>query len=122
MSPYLIPLALLLLSRRLRSKGESPLLLSHYAQQDKKLALQAFMAGPMWIGWTRPKIVSIAKTLESVPILGLVGDLVEGYLPLVDDYFFCEFMNYKSPVKLADKLFQIPLPEKVREVHPIVVV
>lgn len=122
MSPYLIPLALLLLSRRLRSKGESPLLLSHYAQQDKKLALQAFMAGPMWIGWTRPKIVSIAKTLERVPILGLVGDLVEGYLPLVDDYFFCEFMNYKSPVKLADKLFQIPLPEKVREVHPIVVV
>lgn len=76
----------------------------------------------MWIGWTRPKIVSIAKTLERVPILGLVGDLVEGYLPLVDDYFFCEFMNYKSPVKLADKLFQIPLPEKVREVHPIVVV
>lgn len=76
----------------------------------------------MWIGWTRPKIVSIAKTLERVPILGLVGDLVEGYLPLVDDYFFCEFMNYKSPVKLADKLFQIPLPEKVWEVHPIVVV
>ncbi|OWZ31130.1 peroxin-16 [Cryptococcus neoformans AD2-60a] len=88
MSPYLIPLVLLLLSRRLRSKGESPLLMSHYAQQDKKLALQAFMTGPMWIGWTRPKIVSVARTLERIPILGLVGDLVEGYLPLVDDYFF----------------------------------
>lgn len=96
--------------------------MSHYAQQDKKLALQAFMAGPMWIGWTRPKVVSIAKTLERVPILGLVGDLVEGYLPLVDDYFFCEFMNYKNPGSWLTNCSRYHFLRKVGGVHPIVIV
>lgn len=43
----------------------------------------------MWIGWTRPKIVSFVNFLERIPLISLAGDLIGGYLPLVDDYF-CE--------------------------------
>ncbi|KAK8854875.1 hypothetical protein IAR55_003614 [Kwoniella newhampshirensis] len=95
--PYLIALLLSLLARHLRSTSSaraSPLLLSHYAAQDRKLATRAFLTGPMWIGWTRPKVMSVVKTLERVPLLGLVGELVEGYLPLVDDYFFCKCIMF----------------------------
>nr|ODN86397.1 peroxin-16 [Cryptococcus depauperatus CBS 7841] len=100
LTPYLIPLSLSLLARHLRRSSElsspsrqeakeTPLLLAHYAQQDRALAMRAFMTGPMWIGWTRPKVVGAAKLLEKIPVIGLVGELIEGYLPLVDDYFFC---------------------------------
>ncbi|WVQ81980.1 hypothetical protein IAT38_004107 [Cryptococcus sp. DSM 104549] len=90
LTPYLIPLLLSLLARRLRASSatsSSPLLLAHNAHQDRKLATRAFLTGPMWIGWTRPKVVGFAKGLERIPIVGLFGELLEGYLPLVDDYF-----------------------------------
>ncbi|ODN78927.1 hypothetical protein L202_04450 [Cryptococcus amylolentus CBS 6039] len=91
--PYLIPLLLLFIYRHLRSGSSSsvlgsPLLLSHNATQDRRLAMQAFLTGPLWLGWTRPKIVKVAQGLERIPLVGLVGELVEGYLPLVDDYFY----------------------------------
>lgn len=57
------------------------------------MAMRAFLTGPMWIGWTRPKIMGIVKALERVPLVGLVGDLVEGYIPLVDEYFYCESVS-----------------------------
>ncbi|WVF72701.1 hypothetical protein IAT40_007519 [Kwoniella sp. CBS 6097] len=87
---YLLVLRLLLLARYLRPKSTSPLVLSHQATQDKRLLARAFLTGPMWLGFTRPKIQGIAKGLGRVPVLGLVGELVQGYLPLVDDYFYCE--------------------------------
>ncbi|WWD18976.1 hypothetical protein CI109_103433 [Kwoniella shandongensis] len=88
--PYLIPLLLSLLARHFRSRNikTTPLLLSHYATQDRRLAMRTFLTGPMWIGWTRPKVMSVVNDLERIPLLGLVGELMEGYLPLVDDYFF----------------------------------
>lgn len=52
-----------------------------------------FLTGPMWVGWTRPKVLGWVKTLERIPLVGLVGELVEGYLPLVDDYFYCESVS-----------------------------
>ncbi|WVQ74803.1 hypothetical protein IAR50_004409 [Cryptococcus sp. DSM 104548] len=91
--PYIIPLLLLFIYRRLRASSSnsasgSPLLLAHNATQDRHLAMQAFLTGPLWVGWTRPKIVKVARGLERIPLVGLVGELVEGYLPLVDDYFY----------------------------------
>ncbi|WVQ99914.1 hypothetical protein IAU59_007057 [Kwoniella sp. CBS 9459] len=94
-APYLLILRLLLLARYLRPKStpstSSALLLSHQAAQDKRLLARAFLTGPMWLGFTRPKIQGLSRSLGRVPILGLVGELVQGYLPLVDDYFYCEF-------------------------------
>jgi peroxin-16 len=44
----------------------------------------------MWVGWTRPKIMAVVKGLERIPLIGIAGGFVEGYIPLVDDYFYCE--------------------------------
>ncbi|WRT68295.1 uncharacterized protein IL334_005271 [Kwoniella shivajii] len=86
--PYISAIRLLFLARYLRPKSSSPLVIAHNAAQDRRLLARAFLTGPMWLGFTRPKVLGLAKGLERVPILGLVGELVEGYLPLVDDYFY----------------------------------
>jgi hypothetical protein len=44
----------------------------------------------MWVGWTRPKIMAVVKGLERIPLIGIAGGFVEGYIPLVDDYFYCK--------------------------------
>jgi hypothetical protein len=62
-----------------------------------------FLTGPMWVGWTRPKVLGWVKTLERIPLVGLVGELIEGYLPLVDDYFYCEFVSSGGWVYGAQK-------------------
>ncbi|WWC63177.1 uncharacterized protein I303_105777 [Kwoniella dejecticola CBS 10117] len=91
--PYLSVIRMLLLARYLRPKSSSAnasnLLMENNAIQDKRLLVKAFLTGPMWLGFTRPKILSLSKGLERIPLVGLVGELVEGYLPLVDDYFYC---------------------------------
>lgn len=80
-----------LLARHLRQPPNDSLLLAeHYAQQDRRLATRFFLTGPMWVGWTRPKIVGITKTLERIPLVGLVAEFAESYLGLVDEYFYCE--------------------------------
>lgn len=89
-APYLVPLLLCLLARRLRqTKSKSLLLAEHYTHLDRRLATRAFLTGPMWIGWTRPKIMGVVKFIERIPVVGLFGEFVEGYVPLIDDYFYC---------------------------------
>ena len=94
LGPYAIPLFLALLSRYLRrSKSKSILLAEHNAQLDRNLAMRAFLTGPMWVGWTRPKIMGVVRALERIPLVGMVGGVVEGYVPLVDDYFYCKSLS-----------------------------
>ena len=33
--------------------------------------------------------MAVVKGIQRIPLVGLAGELVEGYLPLVDDYFYC---------------------------------
>ena len=33
--------------------------------------------------------MGIVRTLEKVPLVRIAGEFVEGYIPLVDDYFYC---------------------------------
>jgi peroxin-16 len=87
--PFLIPLLMRILARRLRNPASTVLLAQHHATHDKRLLAQAFLTGPMWIGWTRPKIQSWVEWLEKWPLIGMVAGLGEGYLPLVDDYVYC---------------------------------
>ncbi|WVW85740.1 hypothetical protein I302_107778 [Kwoniella bestiolae CBS 10118] len=89
--PYLSILRLLLLARVLRPRHTSNLGMAHNASQDRKLLARAFLTGPMWLGFTRPKVLGLTRLLEKIPLVGLLGELVEGYLPLVDDYFYCGF-------------------------------
>lgn len=88
LSPFLITIMLQLLARRLRSRPTTELQAAHYGQLDRALALW-LVKGPLWVGWTRPKIMRAVNALERVPILGLVGGFIGDYVPLVDDYFYC---------------------------------
>lgn len=91
LTPFMVPIAFRLIARHIRPEaGESLLLASHYAKLDRRLASSFFLQGPMWVGWTRPKIMALVKGIERIPLFGLAGEFVEGYIPLVDDYFYCE--------------------------------
>lgn len=79
-----------ILARHLRDPSSTVLAAQHHATLDKRLLAQAFLTGPMWIGWTRPKIQSWVEWFEKWPLIGMVAGLGEGYLPLVDDYVYCE--------------------------------
>lgn len=87
------------IARRLRVPvAESTLLAEHYAQVDRRIASRVFFQGPMWIGWTRPKIVRVINVLNRVPLISLAGDFISGYLPLVDDYF-CELTRVSADIR-----------------------
>jgi hypothetical protein len=58
----------------------------------------------MWVGWTRPKIMAVVKGLERIPLIGIAGGFVEGYIPLVDDYFYCEFPSLVSIVSADSQI------------------
>lgn len=74
-----------------RSAGPRTLLQAqHQAEQDRRLLYSFFLTGPLWLGWTRPKIQGWVDWLGRWPLIGLVGELGAGYLPLVDDNFFCQ--------------------------------
>jgi hypothetical protein len=34
--------------------------------------------------------MAVLGALERIPLIGLAGGFVEGYIPLVDDYFYCK--------------------------------
>lgn len=105
LTPFAATIALRLLSRHLRTPNPStPLQMQHFAAQDRALARTFFLTGPVWLGWTRPKIKRVCKVLERVPLVGLVGDFVEGYLPFVDEYFYCERLSSSTQVDLLDEL------------------
>ncbi|KAK1927021.1 putative peroxisomal membrane protein pex16 [Papiliotrema laurentii] len=87
--PYLLPLLLCLWSRRLRrTHSKSILLAEHHANLDRRLAARAFLTGPMWVGWTRPKVMNVVRILGKVPIVNFASEFIEGYIPLVDEYFY----------------------------------
>lgn len=46
------------------------------------------LRGPLWEGWTRPKLEDLATATENRPLLGIVGGIIKDYLPLVDEYYY----------------------------------
>lgn len=88
----MVALLMRLLARHLRAApGKHGLLASHQATSDIRLAKSFFLKGPVWVGWTRPKVMAVVKALERVPLVGIAGGLIEAYLPLVDDNFYCKY-------------------------------
>ena len=89
--PFVIGISMRLAARQLRPRDQDSLLLyEYYAHLDRHLASTFFLTGPMWVGWTRPKIMGWVKWLERWPLVGYAGDFAEGYLSLVDEYFYCQ--------------------------------
>ena len=44
--------------------------------------------GPVWYGYTRPKIAAFAQSTENRRVIGMLGSIARDYLPLVDDYYY----------------------------------
>jgi hypothetical protein len=115
LSPFLITFMLQLLARRLRSRPTTELQAAHYGQLDRALA-SWLVKGPLWVGWTRPKIMRVVGALERIPILGLVGGFIGDYVPLVDDYFYCTSLNFPGPMSPLTKAVQTLVARNVARV------
>ncbi|WFD26352.1 hypothetical protein MNAN1_001333 [Malassezia nana] len=46
------------------------------------------LRGPVWYGWTRPKVAQFVASTEKRRIVGLLGSIVGEYLTLVDEYYY----------------------------------
>lgn len=46
------------------------------------------LRGPVWYGWTRPKIAGFVRRTEHRRIIGFFGSIAKEYLPLIDEYYY----------------------------------
>lgn len=104
-----------LASRNLRRtpSNSSVLERQEYARRDRELIWYLFR-GSIWESWTRygvecnsrtddadcrvrrPKLESLAETSEQWPVLNVLGALLRNWMPLVDEYYHCEY-NHPRP-------------------------
>lgn len=50
----------------------------------------------------RPRLEAIAGKFQDKPLIGFVSTLLQDYVPLIDEYYYCEFSSSPS--------FTAPLP------------
>lgn len=108
--PLMISLTLDLLSRYLRRSPPASATIerAEYARRDRDL-LWYFLRGAIWESYTRlaegrlvfcrriilntlyrPKVASIVAKTSGAPILGLFSALVGDWMPLIDEYYYCQ--------------------------------
>ncbi|GAA5987328.1 hypothetical protein JCM10908_001911 [Rhodotorula pacifica] len=103
--PYLLSLALEYLAYSLRSSSTSRLASDKASgpmlpvktptelekQETSKRARQFWwylVRGPVWEGWTKPRLEAIAGKFEDKPVIGFVSTLLQDYVPLIDEYYY----------------------------------
>ena len=42
-----------------------------------------FLRGPLWVLWTKPKLLQISRKFHSVPIFNLISTAISDYTPLL---------------------------------------
>ncbi|OAV93716.1 hypothetical protein PTTG_09590 [Puccinia triticina 1-1 BBBD Race 1] len=47
-----------------------------------------FLRGPLWLLWTKPKLLQISSKFSNVPILNLLSTAILDYTPLLDEYHY----------------------------------
>ncbi|KNZ47783.1 uncharacterized protein VP01_614g3 [Puccinia sorghi] len=47
-----------------------------------------FLRGPLWLLWTKPKLIQISRKFHSVPIFNLISTAISDYTPLLDEYYY----------------------------------
>jgi peroxin-16 len=99
-SPLAISMILSIVSRHLRRQPPaSPssfnsLERQEYARRDREMLWYLFR-GELWSGWTRPKLEGLAQSLEGKPLLGLLSGIIQDWVPLVDEYWYCEYSHWR---------------------------
>ena len=41
----------------------------------------------------RPKISGLAAKASGTPILGILGAFAKDWMPLIDDYYYCKYLE-----------------------------
>jgi peroxin-16 len=110
-TPLAISLLLSFISRQLRRNppvspsSTNSLERQEYARRDRELFWYLFR-GELWSEWTRPKLEGVCQTLEGKPVLGLVSGVIQDWVGLVDEYWYCEYMlSRKLFVSVIEILF-----------------
>ena len=65
---------------------------AEYARRDRELFWYLFR-GEIWSEWTRPKLLGLAKRTSGVPLLALVSAVVGDWVPLINQYHYCEHLS-----------------------------
>ncbi|KAL1690143.1 peroxisome membrane protein [Schizophyllum commune] len=91
--PLVTALMLELLSRNLRRAPlpSAALEREEYARRDRDMLWYLFR-GTLWQSYTRPKLKAFADATAHRPVLGLVGSFVRDWVPLIDEYYYCEYL------------------------------
>ncbi|KAJ7487563.1 peroxisomal membrane protein PEX16 [Mycena galericulata] len=89
--PLVGALILELLSRNLRRTPPPTAALerSEYARRDRDM-IWYLLRGSIWESYTRPRLESFAEMTSQTPLLGLFGALVKDWVPLIDEYYYCQ--------------------------------
>jgi len=86
--PLMTALAMELVARNLRrTPPPSGLERSEYAQRDRDM-LWYLLRGSIWETWTRPKVVALAESTASIPLVGVFSAFVKDWIPLIDEYHY----------------------------------
>jgi peroxin-16 len=90
--PLLTILAMEFISRSLRRTvpPSASLERSEYAKRDRDIIWYMFR-GTVWESYTRPRLASLADGFSATPILGLFGMVIQDWIPLIDEYYYCKF-------------------------------
>ena len=110
-NPLMVVLMMELLARNLRRvpQRSAQLERAEYALRDRDMIWYLFR-GSIWESWTkyvsrssvvytsltprRPKLEAFADKTANAPLLGLFGSLMKDWIPLIDEYYYCEPFRY----------------------------
>ncbi|KAI8452548.1 peroxisome membrane protein [Phakopsora pachyrhizi] len=58
------------------------------SNQRRKAFWTYLLKGPLWIMFTRPKLLKVSKSLSGKPLLNLLSMIIQDYTPLIDEYYY----------------------------------
>ncbi|KAH7883547.1 peroxisomal membrane protein PEX16 [Phlebopus sp. FC_14] len=90
--------ALELVSRNLRRAPplSATIERDEYAHRDRDIAWY-LLRGSVWESYTRPKLESVAESTARMPILGVFSAVVNDWIPLIDEYYYCKWRCDRCP-------------------------
>ncbi|PFH54439.1 hypothetical protein AMATHDRAFT_134433 [Amanita thiersii Skay4041] len=89
--PLITALFMEILSRNLRRTPPPSASLERmeHARRDRDM-LWYLLRGSIWGAYTRPKLEGFVDKTAHAPIMGLFGALIKDWIPLIDEYYYCE--------------------------------
>ncbi|KAH9837218.1 peroxisomal membrane protein PEX16 [Rhodofomes roseus] len=90
-NPLMVILMMELLARNMRRvpQRSAQLERAEYALRDRDM-LWYILRGSIWESWTKPKLEAFANKTANAPLLGLFSALMRDWVPLIDEYHYCE--------------------------------